>query len=175
MKAILHVVDIKHARLLFFLVEEVSLRVAIAVASPERGCSHFLAVVRANCDGGELGRPGVRLVVGLQVEVLTTSNAKPVLVVGRGKIYPGVLAAVDAFDRLDFVIVQRRASCQVPADRVWVLFCELIAVVDDTAVVVGAVVNRLHGAIGVRPNAFLGVDLDCSGFSARLKVERRGH
>ena len=47
--------------------------------------------------------------------------------------------------------------------------------VDDTAVVVGAVVNRLHGAIGVRPNAFLGVDFDCSGFSARLKVERRGH
>ena len=105
MKTILHVVYVKHARLLFFLVEEVSLRIAIAVASPERGCSHFLAVVRANCDGGELRRPGVRPVVGLQVEVLTTSNAKPVLVVGRGKIYPGVLAAVYTFDRLDFLVV----------------------------------------------------------------------
>ena len=81
MKTILHVVYIKLARVLFSLIVEVSLRVAIAVASPERGCGHLLAVVRADCDFGELSLLRVRLVVRFQVEVLTTSNTDLVLVI----------------------------------------------------------------------------------------------
>ena len=54
MKTILHVMYIILARVLFSLIKEVSLRIAIAVAPPERGCRNNLAVVRANCDVGEL-------------------------------------------------------------------------------------------------------------------------
>ena len=82
MKTILHVMYIILARVLFGLIVEVSLRIAIAVAPPERGCSHFLAVVRANCDADEVIILRVRPVIGLQVDVLPTSSAKPVFVIG---------------------------------------------------------------------------------------------
>ena len=46
--------------------------------------------------------------------------------------------------------------------------------VDDTAVVIGADVQRLHAAIVARFDAVLGMDLNCC-MSARLKVKSCGH
>ena len=47
--------------------------------------------------------------------------------------------------------------------------------VEDAAVVVGALVHRLHSAIGVLLGAYLGVVFSCSCISARLKVKCRGY
>ena len=171
----MHVVDVEDARVRILLIVEVPLRFTLAVVSPERGCSHLLAVIWADCDLGELSFLlfSVRYRFRLPVDVLTACNADLELLIARNEIHPSILAAVYAFDVLDFLVINWFAALQVPAHRVFVLFSELVAMINDAAVVSGAVIHRLHGAILVRLDASLrmifasslsvGLDLDCRG------------
>ena len=92
----MHVIDVEEARVIILFIVEVPLRFTLAVASPERGRSHYLAVIWADCDLGELSflLDSVRITFGFPIDVLTTCNPDLELIIGRSEIHPSLLATV---------------------------------------------------------------------------------